>query len=386
MVTGRNFSLRSGPLASYSAHKAEIDAAVQRVLQSGWYIFGKEVTAFEEEFAGYIGTNFAVGVGSGTEALHLALLACGVGQGDEVITVSHTAVATVAAVELSGATPVLVDIDPATYTMDPKKIEAAVTPRTRAVLPVHLYGHPADMAPIRDIADRHGLYVIEDCAQSHGALYRGRKVGLWGHVAAFSFYPTKNLGAVGDGGMVVTSDPKLADSLRLLRQYGWRSRDDSLVPGTNSRLDEIQAAVLRVKLPYLDEDNQRRRALAAVYSAALEGTGVSLPREEGHVQHVYHLYVVQARDRQSLRDHLKSAGVDTQVHYPIPVHLQSAYRGRLAPEGSLPCTEQVMRQIVSLPIHPHLTEDDVRAVASLVAEWSAGRGGMRTENADGPSV
>ena len=259
---GDRMILCSNPKAQYQAHKEEIDSAIQRVLDKGWYILGDETKAFESEFAAYIGVDHGIGVGSGTEALHIALAACGIGLGDEVITVSHTAVATVAAIELAGATPVLVDIDPDYYTLNPDKLESAISPRTKAIIPVHLYGQPADLTPILEIARQHGVLLIEDCAQAHGAMYGGRRIGAWGDIACFSFYPTKNLGALGDGGMVVTNDSALAERARLLREYGWAERYVSSIPGLNSRLDEVQAAVLSVKLRFLDADNEARALLA----------------------------------------------------------------------------------------------------------------------------
>jgi dTDP-4-amino-4,6-dideoxygalactose transaminase len=271
-----SFLLPADPKANYLAHKEEIDQAIRRVLDSGWYILGQEVAAFEQEFAQYLGVSQAVGVGSGTDALEIALRACGVGVGDAVITVSHTVVATVAAIELVGAMPVLVDIDPITFTLDPNRLEDTIAQhqgsRIKAIIPVHLYGHPAAMPAIKEIARRHDLYVIEDCAQSHGAAIKGRKTGAWGDLAAFSFYPTKNLGALGDGGAVVTDNAELAQKLRLLREYGWQRRYISEMPGMNTRLDEIQAAVLRVKLQYLDKENAQRRELAEVYNSRLSAT------------------------------------------------------------------------------------------------------------------
>ncbi|HKB40142.1 MAG TPA: DegT/DnrJ/EryC1/StrS family aminotransferase, partial [Gemmataceae bacterium] len=343
-MPARPVLLPADPGAGYLAHKGAIDAAVRRVLESGWYILGQEAAAFEAEFARYLGVRHAVGVGSGTDALHLALRACGVGPGDAVITASHTAVATVAAIELAGAAPVLVDIDPRSFTLDPNRLEQAVAEhggrgrassagRLKAVIPVHLYGHPADMPAVMDIARRHDLIVIEDCAQAHGAAVERRKVGTWGHLAAFSFYPTKNLGALGDGGAVVTNDPQTAERARLLREYGWRERYKSEVAGMNTRLDELQAAVLRVKLRHLDRENARRRELARTYDAALSATPLVLPRPRGDVDHVYHLYVVRSQQRDELRASLKADGIGTSIHYPTPVHLQPAYRGRLVLVG-----------------------------------------------------
>src|SRR6266576_6804621 len=327
--------LCGNPRAQYLAHKAEIDAAVLGVMEKGWYVLGDEVRAFESELAAYIGVAHGVGVGSGTEALHIALAACGIGSGDEVITVAHTAVATVAAIELSGAKPVLVDIEPDYYTLDPLKLEAAIGPRTRAVVPVHLYGQAADLSPIMEIARRHGLRVIEDCAQSHGALYQGRRVGSWGDIACFSFYPTKNLGAMGDGGMLVTDDPQLAERARLLREYGWAERNVSSVAGWNSRLDELQAAVLRLKLRHLDRDNGNRQELALFYDRELSEYQLRQPKVRPEATHVYHLYVARSTDRDGLRDFLRSRRIGALIHYPVPVHLQPAYCGRLRGSAQL---------------------------------------------------
>lgn len=361
---------QADPRASYLAHRAEIDQAIARVLAGGRYILGPETQAFEQEFAAYVGVGHGIGVGSGTEALHLALTACGIGAGDEVITVSHTAVATVAAIELSGAAPVLVDIDPATYTLDPERVQEAITPRTKAIIPVHLYGQPADMPAILAIARQRGLRVVEDCAQSHGAGCAGRRTGAWGDAAAFSFYPTKNLGALGDGGMVVTDDPGVAERVRLLRQYGWRDRYVSATPGWNSRLDELQAAILRVKLPHLDADNRKRRGRAAQYAALLRETGLGLPRSREEADHVYHLYVVRSPGRDALRAHLAAAGIGTAIHYPVPVHLQPAYRKLRGHADSLPESERAASEVLSLPMFPELTESQIEAVAAAAASWA----------------
>lgn len=350
--------------AGYLSLKNEIDEAVSRVMESGRYILGEEVRAFEEEFSSYLGVRFGIGVGSGTEALHLALRACGIGPQDEVITVSHTAVGTVAAIELCGARPVLVDIDPSTYVVDLNRLEDAITPRTRAILPVHLYGYVADMKTIRSLADRRGLRVIEDCAQSHGALLQGRQSGSWGDLSAFSFYPTKNLGALGDGGMVMTDDPGLAERVRLIRQYGWRQRYVSEVPGLNSRLDELQAAVLRIKLKHLDQRNEARRKRAELYTARLQPMGIQCPVEEEPKRHVYHLYVIRARERGGLQTFLKEEGVETLVHYPVPIHLQGAYQSLGYKKGDLPATERCSEEILSLPLYPEMDESDVEEVSA----------------------
>jgi dTDP-4-amino-4,6-dideoxygalactose transaminase len=352
--------LVANPKAQYAHYKSEIDAALARVLEKGQYILGDEVRLFEEEFATFLGTKFAIGVGSGTEALHLALKACGIGQGDEVITVSHTAVATVAAIELSGASPVFVDIDPITYTMDPSRLEKAISPKTKAIIPVHLYGQPSDLKPILDVAKARRLKVIEDAAQAHGATYEGRRVGSWGDMGCFSFYPTKNLGALGDGGAVVTSDPELAERARLLRQYGWAVRYVSEIKGWNSRLDEIQAAILRVKLKHLDEDNGRRAKLAASYQKELRN--LILPKTRTGSTHAYHLYVVRSAKRDGLKEQLEKAGIQALIHYPLPVHRLPAYEGRTRGSDALPETEKASKEILSLPMYPELTSDDIQSV------------------------
>jgi len=372
----------SDPKANFLAHRDEIEAAIDRVLESGRFILGEEVAAFEKEFAAYTGVRHAVGVGNGTDALHIALRACNIGPGDAVITVSHTAVATVAAIELCGATPVLVDIEPTTFTMDPNSLDESVRKltshlspsagRLKAVIPVHLYGHPADMPAIMEIARRYHLWVIEDCAQSHGAALEGRRTGSWGCMAAFSFYPTKNLGAIGDGGMVLTNDSELAEQARLLREHGWRERYVSIIPGMNSRLDELQAAILREKLRHLDKENARRQKLAAVYDTLLCRSKLALPKARPDAAHVYHQYVVRTPGRDALRVHLQERGIETLVHYPVPIHLQPAYRGRLPVVASLQQTEEVVRRILSLPIYPELSEDHLRTIAGHVLAWERG--------------
>ncbi len=352
----------------------EIDAAIARVLASGQFILGPEVRAFEREFAAYCGIEHAVGVDSGTSAIQLALLACGIGPGDEVITVSHTAVATVAAIDLTGARPALVDIDPTRFTLDPAKLESALSPRTRAILPVHLYGCPADLEPILAFAREHQLFVIEDCAQAHGARYRGKPVGSWGHLAAFSFYPTKNLGAYGDGGAVLTDDPALAEKVCRLRQYGWNENRLSLQKGLNTRLDELQAAILRVKLRHLDAWNDRRREIAAIYRALLADTGLVLPSEPPEAQHVYHQFVIRHPRRDALREFLAERGIQTQVHYPLPAHLQPAYRD-LVP-GNLPATEGISAEILSLPIYPELDADSVEYICGGLKKFEHRKWGL----------
>ncbi len=355
--------------AEYETLKGEMDRAIQEVLDSGWFILGAQVRAFEQEFAAYCVAECGVGTGNGTDAISLALRACGIEPGDEVITVPNTAVFTVLAVSAVGAEPVLVDIDPVTYTMDPAKLEGAITQRTRAVVPVHLYGQSADMDPILEIAHRHGLVVIEDACQAHGAQYKGRRVGTLGNAGCFSFYPTKNLGAYGDGGMVVTNDPQVADRLRLLRNGGQQDRYHHAVKGINSRLDELQAAVLRVKLCHLDEWNEVRRARAQEYAGLLEGTGVVTPTEADYARHVYHLYVIRSRQRDALLEHLSGRGIAANIHYPVPVHLQQAYRDLGLSDGSLPVAESCAREVLSLPMYPGLAAEATSCVAKAIREF-----------------
>jgi dTDP-4-amino-4,6-dideoxygalactose transaminase len=343
----------------------ELGAAAQRVLASGWYILGPELEAFEAAFAAYHGIGHAVGVANGTDAVELALRALGIGAGDEVITVAHTAVATVCAVERTGARPVLVDIDAATYTIDPAAAAAAITPRTKALLPVHLYGHPADLTALGALADRHGLALVEDCAQAHGARWEGRRVGTFGRLAAFSFYPTKNLGAYGDAGAVVTGDPALAARVKSLRNYGQSRRYLHLEPGQNSRLDELQAALLRVKLQHLDAHNAVRQRLARAYSDALEGVIAPFTRPEA--EHVFHLYVVRHSHRDALMEALAAQEIQTLIHYPVPVHLQPSFRHLGMREGSLPVTERVAGEILSLPLYVGLDPQAVERVTDAVS-------------------
>jgi dTDP-3-amino-3,4,6-trideoxy-alpha-D-glucose transaminase len=348
----------------YAALADEISAAVQRVLESGWYILGPEVEAFEGAFAHYHGVAHAVAVANGTDAIELALRAAGIGRGDEVISVAHTAVATVCAIERAGAVPVLVDIDRQSYTMDAAAAAAAITPRTKALLPVHLYGHPADLVVLKKLADRNGLLLIEDCAQAHGARLGGKLVGTIGHLGAFSFYPTKNMGAYGDGGAVITQDSHLAERLRRLRNYGQADRYRHTSRGINSRLDEMQAAILRIKLAHLDEHNDQRRQLAQWYNQSLHG--VVLPVEMASARHVYHLYVVRHQSRDRLRDDLRARGVGTLIHYSIPVHRQQAYADLGYGPGSLPVTERIAGEILSLPLYPGMQKRDVEQVAQTV--------------------
>ncbi len=358
--------LCSNPLASYLFYQKQIDKVVSEVLRGGHYILGRETNAFETEFAQYTGTSFAVGVANGTDALALALRACGIKPGDEVITVSHTAVATVAAIELCGAVPVLVDIEPDYYTIDPQKIISAITPKTKAVVPVHLYGLPADMKAILKIARNNNLKVVEDCAQAHGAVYAGKKVGSFGDAASFSFYPTKNLGAIGDGGMVVTNSKEVAEKVKSLREYGWDEKRVSQLPGQNSRLDELQAAILRVKLRNLDNDNQQRQKLAANYNKAFAKTGLSLPQNRPECEHEYHQYVVRSDKRDQLKTFLQEKGIQAMIHYPVPVHAQPAYKNRVKIAGGLKETEKAVQEILSLPMYPQLSAKEQKTVIAEV--------------------
>jgi dTDP-4-amino-4,6-dideoxygalactose transaminase len=348
-------------------HAVEIEAAVCRVMRHGHYVLGPAVSEFEAAFAAFHGVSNAVGVANGTDAIELALRAAGIGPGDEVITVSHTATPTVCAVERAGATPVLVDIDPRTCTMAPSAAAAAITPRTRALLPVHLYGHPADMAALVPLAQRANLFLLEDCAQAHGARFEGKLVGTFGDAAAFSFYPTKNLGALGDGGAVLTRDALLAERVRRLRNYGQVSRYQHQERGMNSRLDEVQASVLSVRLTHLEELNDARRTLARHYDSQL--AHVILPQpfpNEVAVHHVYHLYVVRHPHRDQLQERLRQHGVGTLIHYPTPVHLQPAYASLGYPAGSLPVTERVVQEILSLPLYIGMSPGQIDHVAEAV--------------------
>jgi len=363
---------QADPRAGYLAQKAEIDAAVARVLNRGGYILGPEVAAFEADLAGWLGVEFAVGAASGTDALALGLRALGIGPGDAVATVSHTATATVAAIELAGARPVLVDVEQTSFNMDPVALErllADPSAHVRAVVPVHLYGRPARIAEIVDLAHRHGARVLEDAAQAHGAAVAGRKVGGFGDLAAFSFYPTKNLGALGDAGALVGHDPGLEAAARSLGQYGWRRRFVAEAAGMNTRLDALQAAILRVKLGRLDEANERRRAIAEAYSRGLRGCNLVLPSERPGETCVWHQYVLRAADRDGLARALADRGIGTAVHYPVPVHLQLAYAGRIAiGPGGLAITEQLAAEILSLPIYPEMSDVDVERVIAAVRE------------------
>jgi dTDP-4-amino-4,6-dideoxygalactose transaminase len=359
--------------AQYRSIKPEIDAAITRVLESSQFVLGEEVAGFEREFAKYCGASECIAVNSGTSALHLALLAAGVGPGDEVITVPFTFVASVAAILYAEARPVLVDIDSQSFNMNPALIEAAITPRTKAVLPVHLYGHTADMDPIMEIAHRRGLVVIEDAAQAHGAKYKGRPAGSIGHIGCFSFYPTKNLGAYGEGGAVTTNNLEFANKIHLLRDWGADRKYHHLLRGYNYRMEGFQGAILRVKLRHLEEWTERRRSIAKKYDQMLADSGLTLPVEMTGCRHVYHLYTLRAPDRDGLQASLSAEGISTAVHYATPAHLQPAYADLGYGKGSLPQSEAVAARVLSLPIYPELTEQAILEVATAVNGAAARR-------------
>lgn len=353
----------------YREIQQEIEEAVHRVLESTRYILGPEVEAFEHEFAAWHGARFAVGVGSGTEALHLALRALKVGPGDEVLCPPFTFVATAGAIALAGATPVFVDVEPETYAIDPGLLEARITPRTRAIVVVHLFGHPADMDPILEIARARGLAVVEDCAQATGADYKGRKVGTIGEIGCFSFFPSKNLGGLGDGGMLLTADPALQDALGMLRGHGSKVKYFHDILGTNSRLDEIQAAALRVKLKYLERWNQARNQVAAGYRRRLHGLDLVLPVERPECSHVYHQYTVRTRYRDDLKDWLAEKGIGSMIYYPLSLHLQNTFASLGYREGDFPCSEQLQQEVLSLPMFPELSEQQLDAIGGAVRQF-----------------
>lgn len=355
-------------LRGYEQIRGEVEAALRRAIGSGHLILGPEGEAFEREFAAYVGAGHAVAVGSGTGAIVIALRALGIGRGDEVITVSHTAAATVGAVREAGATPRMVDVDHDSLLIDPGRIEERIGPRTRAILPVHLYGRPAAMQAISEIAARHGLAVVEDCAQAHGARIAGRHVGTFGTIGCFSFYPTKNLGALGDGGLCVTGDAELAERMRQLRFHGFDARRTARIEGLNSRLDELQAAVLRVKLRYLETWLSARRRIARQYLEMLSDTGLCLPQSAQGTEHAWHLFVVRCGRRARLIERLTRSGIGCGIHYPVPVHLMPAYEHLGCARGSLPVTERAAEEVLSLPMFPELAEDEVRSVCRAVVD------------------
>jgi dTDP-4-amino-4,6-dideoxygalactose transaminase len=354
--------------AQHRALRDELTQAVQRVMERADFALGEDVARFEEEFAAFCGTRYAVGVDSGLSALELSLRAFGIGPGDEVIVPAHTFIATAAAVTFAGARLILVDVDPTTYNMDIAQIEAAITPRTRAIIPVHLYGLPAEMDAILGLADKHGLIVIEDACQAHGAHYKGQRVGSLGHASAFSFYPTKNLGGCGDGGMAVTDDAQVAEQVRAMRNCGQKEKYRHELSPFNHRLDTLQAAILRVKLRYLESWIKARRRNAALYTKLLAGSGAATPVEISDSIHVYHLYVVRTPQRDALQARLREQGIGTAIHYPIPIHLQPFYARNGFHRGQFPVTEQLCDEILSLPMFPEMTAEQVQYVAAQVTE------------------
>jgi dTDP-4-amino-4,6-dideoxygalactose transaminase len=360
--------LCSNPKAQYLSHKEEIDLAIQHVLASGNYVLGENVQAFEKEFSAYIGTRYTVSVGSGTDAICLALRALGINSGDEVIVPSHTATATVAAIALAGGIPVFADVDPDYWTLDPVSVEKMITSKTKGIVAVHLYGQPADMDSLNKIAQQNELKLIEDCAQAPGAKYKNLRVGSIGNLGCFSFYPTKNLGAFGDGGAITTSDSEVAGQLKKLRQYGWDENRISQFPGYNSRLDEIQAAILSVKLKHLDADNAKRVALANEYEKKISSLPVKLPGKRPECSHVYHLYVIEVECREALIDFLKSHGVMAGIHYPVPVHLMPAFAYT---KLTLTHTERIAGSVLSLPMYPELDPKDQSHTANILKEFFA---------------
>jgi dTDP-4-amino-4,6-dideoxygalactose transaminase len=351
----------------------EIDSAIADILNNTSFILGEAVRTFEKDFAQYCGVQYAIGVDSGTSAIELALRAYDIGAGDEVITVANTFIATALAISYTGAIPVLIDIDPQTYNMDIGTLEKAITKRTKAIIPVHLYGQPADMDPILEIAQQHELIVIEDACQAHGAKYKGKRVGSLGHAAAFSFYPAKNLGAYGDGGMVITNDEAVASLIQKFRDYGQSEKYHHVIKGYNRRLDALQAAVLRVKLKYLDKWNAARRRHAKQYSELLDQSWVILPWEADYAESVYHLYVIRVKNRDDLRKYLHDKGVSTGIHYPVPIHLQPAYWDLGYEKGSFPITEEYANQILSLPMYAELKNKQIEVVTETICDYTANR-------------
>jgi dTDP-4-amino-4,6-dideoxygalactose transaminase len=360
----------SDPSASYQVHKKEIDKAIQRVLDSGWFVLGKEVENFEKEFALFHGKDFyAVGLANGTDAIALCLRSLGLGSGDEVITPSHTAVATIAGIEQAGCTPVFADIDPNTRCIDHKSIEERVSTNTRAVMPVHIYGQPAGMHRILEIAKAFNLAVVEDCSQAHGAEINGQKVGTFADISAYSCYPTKNLGGTGDGGVILCRSEEFAEKIKSLRQYGWNEARESISPGFNSRLDELQAAILRVKLQHLADDNAKRRSIALRYNAAFKDLPLTLPTLSETQLHAMHLYVIECDRRNELMEYLQSHQIGASLHYPLAVHQHAAYANRIRGGDNLPVTDQFYQRNLTLPMYPELSNDAVEHIISTVQNW-----------------
>jgi len=360
--------LCANPSAQFKSYQGEIEKAVLTVIRGNRYVLGEEVLSLEQEFADYIGTTAAIGVANGTDAIELALRALEIGAGDEVITVSHTAVATVAAIEATGATPVLVDVEPFFYTLDPKQLEEVFTKKTKAVIAVHLYGQPVDLDSISNFCIKHNLFLIEDASQAHGAKYREQRLGSIGDIGCFSCYPTKNLGAIGDAGLITTNNTELATKIRMLREYGWNERI-SEYPGRNSRLDELQAAVLRIKLKYLDADNEKRRQLAEYYTDKLSDLSIQLPKVREEAESVFHLYVLQVEGRHDLLEYLKGKDIQAGVHYPVPVHLQPAYQDRILTANDMSITENLTKRIISLPMYPELSMNDAKKIVDVLKKF-----------------
>jgi len=360
----------SNPHASYYTNKKEIDLAIQRVLDSGWFVLGQEVKLFEEEFADFHGENFyAVGVANGTDAIALCLRSLDLARGDEIITSSHTAVATVAGIEQAGYTPVFADIDPVTRCIDPSSIENRISTNTRAIMPVHIYGQPCDMDSIGKIAKNYGLHIIEDCSQAHGAEINGQKVGTFGTLATFSCYPTKNLGGTGDGGVILCSSKVLVEKIKSLRQYGWNKLRESMITGFNSRLDEMQAAILRVKLKYLSVSNEKRCSIANKYNEAFLSYPMNLPSFKENQLHAMHLYVIELNRRDGLLSYLQSRGVGASLHYPLAVHQHEAYKSRIGGCDDLPITEKFYKRHLTLPMFPELNDQQIELVIGSVHDW-----------------
>ncbi len=369
---------QSNPKAGYLAHKQEIDTAIMHMLDSGWYILGEEVKKFENAFSEYNGMRYGIGVANGTDAIEIALRSLNVGAGDIVFTVSHTAVATISAIERCGATPVLIDVDEKTYTLDLNKLKDTIGSFLnnkgmgipKAIVPVHLYGHPADMDGVMSLSREYNLFVVEDCAQAHGAKYKGKNVGSFGNCATFSFYPTKNLGALGDGGIVLTNDEYINKKCNSLRQYGWESRYISSNRGINSRLDELQAAILNIKLKYLDEENRKRNAIANYYSDHLDRLTIIKPFVSSDVEHAYHQYVIRCNNRNSLIEGLSKSSIGTAIHYPVPIHKQPAYENTIKiGSGGMEITEKICHDILSLPMFPQLEKNQIDTVIKSISEW-----------------
>ncbi len=358
------------PSASYQAHKSEIDHAIKRVLDSGWYVLGTEVEEFEKEFASFHGKDLhAVGVANGTDAIALCLRGLGLGIGDEIITSSHTAVATVAGIEQAGCTPVFADINPNTRCIAPKSIEERLGSNTRAIMPVHIYGQPAEMPKIAEISKKHNLAVVEDCSQAHGAEIKGQKVGTFADISAYSCYPTKNLGGTGDGGVILCRSKEFAEKIKSLRQYGWNQERECIIPGFNSRLDELQAAILRVKLQHLPDDNAKRRAIALCYNAAFKDLPLTLPTLAETELHAMHLYVIECDRRDELMKYLRSHQIGASLHYPLAVHQHAAYAHRIRGCDNLPITDQLYQRNLTLPMYPELAEDSIEHIISMVQNW-----------------